>query len=124
MGKQSVEGGTGSGAVIGLLVALAAGWPWWLTMPVGILCTWTAAFVLDGVSWSGTPTSVGVSDLDSAQIESVLDRLRKQTVEVTLDEDADPESDAVWLSFQSRMRFLKVIQREIDAERRRAAGDS
>ncbi len=68
--------------MIGLLIALAIGWPWRLTTPVGMLCTWLAALVLDGVSWRRTPTSVEASDLTSAQIESVLDRRRKQAVEV------------------------------------------
>ncbi len=112
----------GPGIVLGLVIALAVGWPWWLTTPAGMLCTWIAALVLDGVSWRRTPTSAGVSDLTSAQIDSVLDRLRKQAVEVSLHEDADPETGAVWLSIQSSMRFLRAIQREIDVERRRAAG--
>ncbi len=112
----------GPGVVLGTAVAFLAGWPWWLTAPIGALASWLVALVIDALAWRRITTGVDVSDLSRAQSEAVIERLRSRGIEVALAEDMDGESGDVSLSFQSTNRFLKVIRREIDAERRRLGG--
>lgn len=112
----------GPGVVLGIVVAFLTEWTWWLTAPVGGLASWLVALVIDARAWRRITTGLGVSDLSRAQAEAVVERLRSQGVEVTLEEEVDAESGEVWLSFQSTNRFLKTIQREIDAVTRRVEG--